>query len=101
MGHGHRVRPGSNRPCGVPVYSRSGRHPPRFIRPSILRGQDVERLPGLEPRHPAEGRRKELDSHHENGIVTRGVLYDIPRLKGVPYLEPGTRIFPADLEAWE
>jgi kynurenine formamidase len=37
----------------------------------------------------------------KNGIVTRGVLYDIPRLKGVPYLEPGTRIFPADLEAWE
>jgi kynurenine formamidase len=37
----------------------------------------------------------------KNGIVTRGVLYDIPRLKGVPYLEPGTRIFPEDLEAWE
>ncbi len=37
----------------------------------------------------------------KNGIVTRGVLYDIPRLKGVPYLEPGTRIYAADLEAWE
>jgi kynurenine formamidase len=37
----------------------------------------------------------------KGGIVTRGVLYDIPRLKGVPYLEPGTRIFPDDLEAWE
>jgi kynurenine formamidase len=37
----------------------------------------------------------------KNGIVTRGVLYDIPRLKGVEYLEPGTRIFPEDLEAWE
>jgi kynurenine formamidase len=37
----------------------------------------------------------------KGGIVTRGVLYDIPRLKGVPYLEPGTRIMPADLEAWE
>lgn len=37
----------------------------------------------------------------KNGIVTRAVLYDIPRLKGVPYLEPGTRIFPEDLEAWE
>jgi kynurenine formamidase len=37
----------------------------------------------------------------KNGIVTRGVLYDIPRLKGVPYLEPGTRIFVEDLEAWE
>lgn len=37
----------------------------------------------------------------KNGIVTRGVLYDIPRLKGVPYLEPGTRIYAEDLEAWE
>ena len=37
----------------------------------------------------------------KNGIVTRAVLYDIPRLKGLPFLEPGTRIFPDDLEAWE
>jgi len=37
----------------------------------------------------------------KNGIVTRGVLYDIPKSKGVPYLEPGTRIYPEDLEAWE
>ena len=37
----------------------------------------------------------------KSGIVTRGVLYDIPRLKGVPYLEPGTRIFAEDLDAWE
>ena len=37
----------------------------------------------------------------KHGIVTRAVLYDIARLKGVPYLEPGTRIFVEDLEAWE
>ena len=37
----------------------------------------------------------------KSGIVTRAVLYDIPRLKGVPYLEPGTRVYPEDLEAWE
>lgn len=37
----------------------------------------------------------------KNGVVTRAVLYDMARLKGVPYLEPGTRIFPEDLEAWE
>jgi kynurenine formamidase len=36
-----------------------------------------------------------------NGIFTRAVLVDIPRLKGVPYLEPGTAIYPEDLEAWE
>ncbi|MBZ5559121.1 MAG: cyclase family protein [Acidobacteriia bacterium] len=37
----------------------------------------------------------------KNGIVTRGVLIDIPRLRGVPYLEPGTAIYVEDLEAWE
>jgi kynurenine formamidase len=35
------------------------------------------------------------------GFVGRGVLMDIPRLKGVPYLEPGTAIRAADLDAWE
>jgi kynurenine formamidase len=37
----------------------------------------------------------------KDGIVTRGVLYDIPRLKGVPYLGAGERITVQDLEAWE
>lgn len=36
-----------------------------------------------------------------NGIFTRGILVDIPRLRGVPYLEPDVRIYPSDLEAWE
>jgi len=36
----------------------------------------------------------------KDGIITRGVLIDIPRLKGVDYLEPGTRIYPEDLDAW-
>lgn len=35
-----------------------------------------------------------------NGILTRGVLIDIASFKGVPYLEPGTAIFPADLDGW-
>ena len=43
-----------------------------------------------------------LDIHNlKNGILTRGILIDIARLKGVPYLEPGTAIYPEDLEAWE
>ena len=29
----------------------------------------------------------------KQGVVTRGILIDIPRLKGVPYLEPGTPIY--------
>ena len=37
----------------------------------------------------------------QGGIVTRGVLFDIPRLKGVSYLEPGTPIYTEDLDAWE
>jgi Putative cyclase len=37
----------------------------------------------------------------KNGIVTRGILVDIPRLRHVPYLEPGTAIYVEDLEAWE
>jgi kynurenine formamidase len=37
----------------------------------------------------------------KRGIFTRGVLMDIPQLKGVPWLEPGTAIYPEDLEAWE
>jgi kynurenine formamidase len=37
----------------------------------------------------------------KNGIFTRGILLDIPRLKSVPYLEPGTPIYIEDLEASE
>jgi kynurenine formamidase len=37
----------------------------------------------------------------KDGIITRGILIDIPRLKGVPYLEPEVAIYPKDIEAWE
>lgn len=37
----------------------------------------------------------------KNGVVTRGILIDLTRLKGVPYLEPGTPIYVEDVEAWE
>ena len=37
----------------------------------------------------------------KQGVVTRGVLIDVARLKGVDYLEPGTPIYVEDLEAWE
>jgi kynurenine formamidase len=37
----------------------------------------------------------------KDGVFTRGILMDIPRLKGVPYLEPSTPIYVEDLEAWE
>ena len=37
----------------------------------------------------------------KDGIFTRGVLFDIPRLKNVPYLGDEEAIYPEDLEAWE
>ena len=48
-----------------------------------------------------QGHEKNSIHNVKNGIVTRGILIDIPRLKGVPYLEPGTPIYVEDLEAWE
>ena len=36
-----------------------------------------------------------------DGIFTRGVLMDIPRLKGKDWLDPGQAVMVADLEAWE
>lgn len=36
-----------------------------------------------------------------HGIVTRGILVDMPRLRGVPYLDVDDRIYPSDLDAWE
>jgi kynurenine formamidase len=37
----------------------------------------------------------------KNGVITRGILIDIPRLRGVPYLEPGDAVYTRDIEAWE
>lgn len=48
-----------------------------------------------------QGHEKNSIHNVKNGIFTRGILIDIPRLKGLPYLEPGTPIYVEDLEAWE
>lgn len=37
----------------------------------------------------------------KSGLITRGILIDIPVLRGVEYLEPGDAIYPEDLDAWE
>jgi kynurenine formamidase len=37
----------------------------------------------------------------KNGIFTRGVLMDMARYKNVDWLEPGTPIYPEDLDGWE
>ena len=67
-----------------------------FFDGKMWNGYDVD---GLVTMEGGAGRNSILTM--KNGIVTRGVLYDMPRLKGVPWLEPGTRITVEDLEAWE
>src|ERR1700685_4176066 len=37
----------------------------------------------------------------KDGIFTRGVLIDMPALKGVPYLGDDEAVYPEDLESWE
>jgi kynurenine formamidase len=37
----------------------------------------------------------------KDGLVGRGVLLDVPRLRGVAWLEPGEHIFPDELESCE
>ena len=49
----------------------------------------------------AEGAARLGVTNFKQGIFGRAVLMDIPRLKGVDWLEPGTPIYPSDLDAWE
>lgn len=49
----------------------------------------------------ARGAQKLAVTAFKSGIVSRGVLMDIPRLKGVKYLENSVPVMPADFEAWE
>ena len=49
----------------------------------------------------ASGAHQLAVNSYKNGFFSRGILMDIPRLKGVRYLELGTPIYPEDLEAWE
>lgn len=48
-----------------------------------------------------DGAAKNSILNFKNGIITRGVLMDMARHKGVDYLEPGAAIYPEDLDAWE
>jgi kynurenine formamidase len=49
----------------------------------------------------AQGAKNLAVTAFKNGIFSRGILMDIPRLQGVPYLETNVPIHPSDLEAWE
>src|SRR5947207_7911938 len=37
----------------------------------------------------------------KDGILTRGLLIDMPAVRGVPYLGDDEAVFPEDLDAWE
>jgi len=64
------------------------------------KGQTYNGYPAAEV-NTAKGCTKLGVENLRNGVVTRGILIDIPRLRNVPYLEPGTPVFVEDLEAWE
>jgi len=49
----------------------------------------------------ASGAQKLSILNWKNGIFTRAVLMDLPRLKKVDWLEPSTPIYPEDLDEWE
>jgi kynurenine formamidase len=49
----------------------------------------------------AQGARAGTIEILRDGLVGRGVLLDVPRVRGVPWVEPGENIFPEDLEAAE
>jgi kynurenine formamidase len=61
------------------------------------------RLYNGQPASSVTGRGAELQdiTAFAHGIVGRGVLLDIPRLRGVPWLEPGEAVAPPELEAAE
>jgi kynurenine formamidase len=49
----------------------------------------------------AQGARADTIDVLKNGLVGRGVLIDVPRTRGVPWVEPGEHISREDLEAAE
>jgi hypothetical protein len=49
----------------------------------------------------AAGCRESAADRMGPGYITRGILVDLPLMKKVKWLEPGTPIYVEDLEAWE
>jgi kynurenine formamidase len=48
----------------------------------------------------ADGAHKLAVIHLKSGLFSRGILMDIPRLKGRAWLDPEDAIYPEDLDAW-
>jgi kynurenine formamidase len=49
----------------------------------------------------AEGAQADAIDVLKDGLVGRGVLLDVPRVRGVPWIEPGDHVFADDLEVAE
>jgi kynurenine formamidase len=49
----------------------------------------------------AEGAQADAIEVLKDGLVGRGVLLDVPRIRGEPWMEPGEHVFREDLEAAE
>jgi kynurenine formamidase len=63
------------------------------------RGRGYNNAPSAH--EPPAGQTRNSVATMRDGIVARGVLIDLPVLKGVPYVAPGGAITAADFEAWE
>jgi kynurenine formamidase len=63
-------------------------------------GQAYNGRPALEVLNSHGGTTLDIDEY-SHGIVGKGVLLDIPRLRGVEWLEPGEAVSSAELEAAE
>ena len=63
------------------------------------RGRFYNDVP-LDQLSPGGARRLGVEAM-QRGIITRGVLVDLPRLRGVEFLPPGTAVTSADLQQWE
>jgi len=65
----------------------------------FVRGQMYNGFPASDVRSTGAARNSIMAAR--DGIVGRGVLLDLPRLRGVPWLEPGASIARDELEAAE
>ena len=63
------------------------------------RGRGYNNVPSAHA--PPVGQTRNSVAAMSDGIVSRGVLIDLPALKGVPYVAPGGAITADDFKAWE
>ncbi len=82
----------------IPTHGRAITHLDALCH-MFWRGMMYNGYPSTEVKHNGTARCG-IDTSFE-GIIGRGVLLDVPKSKGVEWLEKGEKIFPADLDAAE